>query len=654
LGLKISGIVGRIKIEFHKLRINSRFIDFRISISKASIRNMSNNKIPDQGRTPSPKRRHRTIFGNMSPNLINQSTNSIFTGKKLKSPDLKVVSSDWSSKHIPTSSESTLSSTNFQKLSQNINWERSGSNSTKGDAYRAFSLGSNLKSSNTTNRIYTHTKTFASRMKPRNKTGSKSRMSLDSHHLSFYFGSIDKEKCFGKDTRSELLNLSHHSHHRSHSEVFDTHSNGTSLRRSNTSEIFDRFIPSRHTTSGKLSLRKPKPKQSALPVDHIASQTSKIYQNTVAEACGLEVGERILQFRPAAPERTASSTSVVGNVAEQGIPASTVQMRLKKMPTCPQKVLDAPGFIDDFYLNLVTWSSSNVLAIALGDSVYCWNAETGNVVQLASCSSTVCSIRWSNDGFYLSIGLEDGSIEVWDFESCQKLRTMRGHDSRVAAQCWNQHVLTTGSRSGQLIQHDVRVQKHQIAELQGHTAEVCGIEWRPDGLQLATGGNDNIVNIWDARSTTPQFTKTAHSAAVKALAWCPTHASLLATGGGSACRKIHFWNTATGARVNTIDTQSQVSSLHWGYSNGVGMELAATHGFPNNDISVYAYPTLQKTGVVIDAHECRVLGSCLSPDRTTLATVAADENLKFWKMFDSIEDSRPENLTEKEINKVIR
>lgn len=615
---------------------------------------MPQGRIPDQGKTPSPNRPNRTIFGDMSPNLLNQSTNSILSGKKLESPDFKVVGSDWSSRHVPTSSESTLSSTNFQKISQNISKGKLESNSRNSSAYRAFSLGTNFKNLKTANRIHTHTK-YAPKMKPKKAViGSKSRKSLYSHHLSFYFGSIDKEKCFGKDTRSELLSLSHQSHGRSHSEVFDTHSNGSGLHRSNTSEILDRFIPSRHTTSGKLSLREAKPKQSALPVDHIASQTSKIYQNTVAEACGLEVGERILQFRPAAPERTASSTSAISSANEQGIPTSTVQMRLKKIPTCPQKVLDAPGFVDDFYLNLVAWSTSNILAIALADSVYCWNADSGNVVQLASCNCTVCSIRWSNDGFYLSIGLEDGTIEVWDFESCQKLRTMRGHDSRVAAQCWNQHVLTSGSRSGQLFHHDVRVQKHQVAELQGHTAEVCGIEWKPDGLQLATGGNDNIVNIWDARSTIPQFTKTAHSAAVKALAWCPTHTSLLATGGGSACRKIHFWNTTTGARVNTIDTESQVSSLHWGYSNGVGMELAATHGFPNNDISVYAYPTLQKTGVVIDAHECRVLGSCLAPDKTTLATVAADENLKFWKIFDSVEDSRPENLTEKEINKVIR
>ena len=40
----------------------------------------------------------------------------------------------------------------------------------------------------------------------------------------------------------------------------------------------------------------------------------------------------------------------------------------------PYKVLDAPQLQDDFYLNLVDWSSQNVLAVALNRSVYIWSA----------------------------------------------------------------------------------------------------------------------------------------------------------------------------------------------------------------------------------------------------------------------------------------
>lgn len=43
------------------------------------------------------------------------------------------------------------------------------------------------------------------------------------------------------------------------------------------------------------------------------------------------------------------------------------------------QVLDAPALQDDFYLNLVDWSSNNVLAVGLGNCVYLWNACSSKV-----------------------------------------------------------------------------------------------------------------------------------------------------------------------------------------------------------------------------------------------------------------------------------
>lgn len=44
------------------------------------------------------------------------------------------------------------------------------------------------------------------------------------------------------------------------------------------------------------------------------------------------------------------------------------------------QVLDAPSLQDDFYLNLVDWSSQNTLAVGLGTCVYLWNASTSKVL----------------------------------------------------------------------------------------------------------------------------------------------------------------------------------------------------------------------------------------------------------------------------------
>ncbi|CAG7884926.1 unnamed protein product, partial [Brassica rapa] len=100
----------------------------------------------------------------------------------------------------------------------------------------------------------------------------------------------------------------------------------------------------------------------------------------------------------------------------------------------------------------------------------------------------------------------------------------------------------------------------------GHTQEVCGLKWSGSGQQLASSGNDNVVHIWDrsvasSNSTTQWLHRLEeHTSAVKALAWCPFQANLLATGGGGGDRTIKFWNTHTGACLNSVDTGSQVSS----------------------------------------------------------------------------------------------
>lgn len=362
------------------------------------------------------------------------------------------------------------------------------------------------------------------------------------------------------------------------------------------------------------------------------SPTSRAYQSSVAEACGIALNTRILEFQPAAPQ-SSKPIDLRSQYNRPLKPAVNAQFR-RKVPTAPERVLDAPGLIDDYYLNLLDWSSNNQVAIALERNVYIWNASSGTVSSLmeSSADSYVSGIKWSGDGAFLSIGFSDGDIEIWDVEEQTKTRSMNGHSARVGVMSWDRHIMSSGCRDGSIWNHDVRLPEHKVSEFNNHTAEVCGLEWRSDGTQLASGGNDNVVNIWDARSTAPKFSKTNHRAAVRAVAWCPWQLNLLATGGGSQDKHIHFWNSTTGARVNSVDTGSQVTSLKWSTTY---KEIASTHGFPENHLTIWSYPTLVKN-VDIVAHDSRVLHSSLSPDGQTLATCASDENLKFWKIFETV------------------
>jgi len=66
------------------------------------------------------------------------------------------------------------------------------------------------------------------------------------------------------------------------------------------------------------------------------------------------------------------------------------------------------------------------------------------------------------------------------------------------------------------------VAQHLVGSMAAHQQEVCGLKWSPDGKYLASGGNDNLLNIWPAdpgmfyTSATPVYTFSQHQAAVKA------------------------------------------------------------------------------------------------------------------------------------------
>ncbi|CAN0187386.1 unnamed protein product [Ectocarpus sp. 6 AP-2014] len=302
----------------------------------------------------------------------------------------------------------------------------------------------------------------------------------------------------------------------------------------------------------------------------------------------------------------------------------------RKIPKIPFKVLDAPQLQDDFYLNLVDWSSLNVLAVGLGACVYLWSACTSKVTKLCDLGrDVVSSVAWTQRGTHLAVGTNTGLVQIWDTGNCKKIRTMTGHSNRVGTMSWNAHSLASGSRDRLILMRDVRAAEPFTQKLVGHKQEVCGLKWSFDDKQLASGGNDNKLLIWNAHSTSPVLRFGEHTAAVKAIAWSPHQHGILASGGGTADRCIRFWNSQTSARLSCVDTGSQVCNLMW--SKNIN-EIVSTHGYSLNQIIVWRYPSMTKV-TTLTGHTMRVLYLAMSPDGQTIVTGAGDETLRFWNAF---------------------
>ena len=66
-------------------------------------------------------------------------------------------------------------------------------------------------------------------------------------------------------------------------------------------------------------------------------------------------------------------------------------------------------------LNLVDWSSGNVLAVALDNSVYLWSASTGDILQLLQMEQPgdyISSVAWIKEGNYLAVGTSRAEVQV--------------------------------------------------------------------------------------------------------------------------------------------------------------------------------------------------------------------------------------------------
>lgn len=92
-------------------------------------------------------------------------------------------------------------------------------------------------------------------------------------------------------------------------------------------------------------------------------------------------------------------------------------------------------------MNLVDWSSLNVLAVGLGNCVYLWNASTNKVISFSrfpfpveskryfwlddwllcmqvvklcelGIHDSVCSVSWAHRGTHLAVGTSNGELQV--------------------------------------------------------------------------------------------------------------------------------------------------------------------------------------------------------------------------------------------------
>ena len=72
-----------------------------------------------------------------------------------------------------------------------------------------------------------------------------------------------------------------------------------------------------------------------------------------------------------------------------------------------------------------------------------------------------------------------------------------------------------------------------------------------------------------------------------------------------------------------------MSGLVW---SSLNKELLSSHGEPDHRLSIWKFPSLSKVGDIL-GHVDRVLSVVVAPNGQRVASLGADETLRFWDCF---------------------
>ena len=262
----------------------------------------------------------------------------------------------------------------------------------------------------------------------------------------------------------------------------------------------------------------------------------------------------------------------------------------------------------------------------LQTAVHGWNGALTLMAKISVHTQQICGLAWSPDGEYFATGANDNAcclFNVKDVLSDPNLLIGAGQPQKaIRTLMAGFGILENAKKPLQTFTAPFVPNTRSPYHSRGHSGPLS-IELNP----LIGPSQPTYLEVQDGR----QRHKWQHSAAIKAIAFCPWQRGLLATGGGSNDRAIHFYHTYSGACLATIDVQAQVTSLIWSTSR---REIAATFGYAQPDhpyrIAVFSWPECRQVVAIPWASEMRALLAIAYPGGPNETSRQAGEGGIWW------------------------
>ena len=281
---------------------------------------------------------------------------------------------------------------------------------------------------------------------------------------------------------------------------------------------------------------------------------------------------------------------------------------------------------DDSVTSVAVSSNGNIIASGSGDeTINIWNGNTGELLRtLEGHGGGINSLAISADGYTIVSGSDDKTIKIWNGNTGELLRTLEGHTrgvNSVAIAADGRTIVSGGDDRNVLVWDWINWELKAL--LEGHEGSVNSVAIADDGQTLVSGGKDRTVRVWNWQNASLKATLEGHERNVNSVAIADDGQTLVS---GDTRGNIMIWNWKSWELKLVIEGhEDQINTVMIG-SNGQTIYSCSD----DRSIKAWNLASGELENIFQDQNSDKIYSFATSSNEQIIVGAISDRSIRIW------------------------